>query len=638
MSRLLLKLSLCLLIAANAFAGFSKQQELRPATPEELALKDVSFAPGAAAVILDWVEVDEDTQSVATEYYRVKILTEEGRKYADVEVPYLAGYPFGGRVTDIAARTIQPDGRIVPFNGKVYDKVLLKAGGVRVRAKTFSLPDVQPGSILEYRYQRRWAAEMLLNTSWIIQRDIPVMHAHMTLRPYEGSYNTYFTYYNLPTGKTPQEVKGRGRGYELELTDVPPFPDEQYAPPADALKMRVNFFYTMGRVESAEFWKQQSSGWNKSVESFLGKPKALAAVVQPLTGKNELETLQNIYAKVQTFKNLSFEDEVDADGKKNAGQVVEKSEGYRSEINRAFVALARAAGIDATVVLVATRDRHFFTPTITDAEQVDAEIAVVNLDGKTVYLDPGTPTAPFGVISWEKSNTAGIRAAKGATAEFKNVAEQAPDQAVTRRSADLRLNGDVLEGTITATFTGQEALSRRLRTWGDDDATRTKDLEDEAKGWFPDGATVKLTQVTGATTHAEPLVAKFDVTLPGLVSEAGSRTVLPISVFEANGKNPFAPTERKHSVYYPYPFREEDDVKVTLPESMSLADTPAPAALKGGALNYANEVRKNGNAVTFTRSMSVDTMLIETQQYRPLRNFYSAMVAADQKPLVLVTK
>ncbi len=638
MSRIVLAVSLCALAAANAFAGFSKDQDFRPATPEELALKDVAYAPGAAAVILDWVEIDDDPLSVSSEYYRIKILTEDGRKYADVEVPYLAGYDVGGRVTDISARTIQPDGRIVPFDGKVYDKIIYKSGGLRVRAKTFSLPDVQPGSILEYRYQRRWADNLLMNTYWTIQRDIPVLRARMSLKPYDtrGEYQSYFTYHNLPPGKTPTLTPRKT--YELELTDVPVYQSEDFAPPEDSLKTRVAFYYTDRRVDPTKFWVAQSAKWNKSIESYIGKPDKLRTQVQPLAGKEPMETLRNIYAKVQTFRNLSFEDETSASDKKDAAAVVAKGEGYRTEINRAFVALARAAGLEANVVRVGPRDRFFFSPNVPDEGQMNGEIAAVTIGGQRRYFDPGTPTAPFGIVSWEKSSVLGMRIAKGPAASIESVADQKPEDAVMRRSADLRLSGDVLEGSITATFTGQEALGRRLRTWGEEEAERTKDLEDEAKGWFPDGATVKLTEVTGATSYAEPLVVKYDVTLPNLVSAAGSRTVLPISVFASSKKNPFSSATRTHAIYFRYLRREEDDVKVTLPESLSLAAVPEPAKLNAGALQYANEVKQDGSAITFKRSMSVHTIFIEAQYYRPLRTFYSAMVAADQKPLVLVSK
>jgi hypothetical protein len=89
----------------------------------------------------------------------------------------------------------------------VYDKVVYKAADVRLRAKTFSLPEVQPGSIIEYRYQKRWSAMMLMDTLWSIQREIPMLRASMSLSRIPAEFSSYFTYYNLPAGKVPEKTK-----------------------------------------------------------------------------------------------------------------------------------------------------------------------------------------------------------------------------------------------------------------------------------------------------------------------------------------------------------------------------------------------------------------------------------------------
>ena len=49
---------------------------------------------------------------------------------------------------NLHARTIRPDGTIVEFSGKAFDKSIVKARSVKYLAKTFTLPDVQVGSIL----------------------------------------------------------------------------------------------------------------------------------------------------------------------------------------------------------------------------------------------------------------------------------------------------------------------------------------------------------------------------------------------------------------------------------------------------------------------------------------------------------
>src|SRR6266404_2959206 len=124
--------------------------EWQPISPEELKMTSLPEAPGAPAVIL-YRQVDRDDGRSAHEfnYVRIKILTEEGRKYANVEIPF---FKETGTVLGIKARSIRADGSIAQFDGKVYEQTIVKAKGFKYLAKTFTLPDVQIGSIIEYHY------------------------------------------------------------------------------------------------------------------------------------------------------------------------------------------------------------------------------------------------------------------------------------------------------------------------------------------------------------------------------------------------------------------------------------------------------------------------------------------------------
>jgi hypothetical protein len=120
----------------------------QPVSADELKMTSEPKAPGAPAIIL-FREVDRDDRGLTAHedvYFRIKILSEEGRKYADVEVPF---WPGQNDIVNVHARTIRPDGKIAEFGGKAYNKEIVKARGVKYVAKTFTLPDVQIGSILE---------------------------------------------------------------------------------------------------------------------------------------------------------------------------------------------------------------------------------------------------------------------------------------------------------------------------------------------------------------------------------------------------------------------------------------------------------------------------------------------------------
>src|SRR5438876_10400664 len=134
-------LAALLALASNTSAK-ERIDDFRAATPQELAMTAVPFAPGAPAVILDWVQWRDDVESRETAYLRIKILTDDGKKYGDVAIPYI---PLIASLDRIEARTTRPDGTVVPFNGKTFEKLIIRTGGVRVISKTFSLPDLKPG-------------------------------------------------------------------------------------------------------------------------------------------------------------------------------------------------------------------------------------------------------------------------------------------------------------------------------------------------------------------------------------------------------------------------------------------------------------------------------------------------------------
>src|SRR5258708_1592132 len=130
-----------------------------PITPEERQMKEVPEDPGAAAVLLYYADYINDDAKSEFIYKRIKVLKEDGKKYANVEIeigPLIS-------LNDLKARTIRPDGSIVDFDGKPFDKVLFQGRSIKVLVKSFTLPEVEVGSIIECRYN--------LQSDWLLTSD-----------------------------------------------------------------------------------------------------------------------------------------------------------------------------------------------------------------------------------------------------------------------------------------------------------------------------------------------------------------------------------------------------------------------------------------------------------------------------------
>ena len=105
-------LAFCMLATRTARAGIGFQ----PILPDEIKMTSEPLAPGAPAIIL-YRQVDRDDNghtSHEDNYFRIKILTQDGRNYANVEIPFLKG---SENVVNVKARTIRPDGSIADFGG-----------------------------------------------------------------------------------------------------------------------------------------------------------------------------------------------------------------------------------------------------------------------------------------------------------------------------------------------------------------------------------------------------------------------------------------------------------------------------------------------------------------------------------------
>jgi len=357
---------LCLLSLVTLKSPASSGEDWLPITPEELKMTSEPKAPGAPAVYL-YRQVGRDDVEFREHYYaRIKILTEEGRKYADIEIPFLKGQ---GSIKNIQARTIQPDGSIVNFDGKIYEKTIVKAKGVKFLAKTLTMPNAQPGSIVEFRYTRFLPEDYVFDSRWLLSEELFTKHAKFSLHP-SSRFDLQWSWpRGLPPGTNPPAMDHHI--VRLETQDIPAFQIEDYMPPQDEMKYRVDFRYG-GSLERDpdKFWKEEAEKQYRGIDSFTDRHQAMEQAVAQIVSPADTpeQKLQNIYDRCQKIHNTSYEREKSQQELarhkpaeiQNVEDVWKLGYGTGWEITWLFVALTRAAGFDASPALISTRNTHFF--------------------------------------------------------------------------------------------------------------------------------------------------------------------------------------------------------------------------------------------------------------------------------------
>lgn len=639
----LMTLALVALVASYSAIRTTTADEWLPISPEELKMTSVPEAPGAPAIFL-YRQVDRnDETSSEYNYVRVKILSEEGRKYADVEIPFFKG---AEDIRQIKARTIRPDGTIAGFDGKVYEKTIVKARGVKYLAKTFTLPDVQVGGIIEYHYTKSWDQLIYFKESqWLLSDELFTKDAKFSLKPVQSFTIRWGWPRGLPQGMDPpKDEKGM---IHAEARNIPAFPVEDFMPPENEMKYRVEFIYTQGNDEKEpdKFWKKEGKKFDEEVEAFASKRRAMEQAVAQIVSPNDPPDLkaQKIYAKVQQLRNLSYEAEKTEQEVKRAKQketfsvedVWKHGYGDGRQLDWLYLGLTRAAGIESYPVLISRRSNYFFQPRAMNPNQLNDNVVLLKLNGKDVYCDPGTAFTPFGLLPWSETAVSGLRLDKEGGSW---VTTTLPESAISKieRKADMKLRDDgTLEGKLAITFSGLEAVYRRMEQRNEDEANRKKFLEDQVREYVPAGIDVELTNKPDWGSSSDKLVAEYDLKVPGWASGAGRRALFPVGLFSATEKHLFDHAQRVHPIYFEFPFQKTDDVVIELPLGWQASSTPKAVNQDAKAITYTMKAEEDKGTLRLTRELRVNTIMVDSKSYPLLRGFFQMVRNGDEQQIVL---
>ena len=664
LGRTLLRLSLLSALISLSTASARAQQWTAP-TPEELSMTLQSQVPGAAAVYLNREEITDDKLHMFSIYTRIKVLTDLGKEFSNIELNY-AHFSQGGNATidEIQGRTIHPDGTIIPFTGKPYEKLIEKGQGVKVMAKVFTMPDVEVGSIIEYRYKLRYDDHYFIPPDWYIQSNLFTRKAHYTWRPTtqslvsnddRGQLTNSIAWYPIlppgtelknthlpPSGPNPVEQNV----FDLDVKDVPPAPHEDFMPPIRSLSYRVLFYYTPYR-SGAEFWKSETKYWSKMRDKFITPGPAVTAAVKDIIVPSDTQDqkVRKIYAAVMKLENTSYTREHSGAEEKaqgfkevhNTDDIWTRKRGNDDQIAELFVAMVRAAGMKAYLARVTNRDNNVFLPGYLSLSQLNDDLAIVNIDGKEQYFDPGSRYCPYQHLAWKHNMALGIRQ----TDSGGDFAESPPESYTysrTQRIADLTIDQQsAVTGNISMTYMGSPALRWRQRSLTGDSTSLERELRTSVERLVPTGMEVKVASINDLEDYEKPLVVKFDVK-GTLGSSTGKRLLIPGDIFEANSKPTFPHEKREIPVYFQYAHMNQDAVRVKFPSTFTLESLPSTEKfnLDKNAV-YGMTAESTPTSYTVRRNYSLGEIIFVPKQYGDLRSFFSKLETKDQETVVLTT-
>jgi len=629
--------------------------------PDELKMTSDLQAPGAAAVYFNIEEIANDPLHYQSYYARIKVLTEKGKELATVELPYLRG---NTKIADIKGRTIHADGTIYPLTVKPEDLMVSKTGTLQIGKKVFTLPNVEVGSILEYRYDLRYDDNEFSSPQWEIQRPYFVHAAHYSFTPFkafmpEGTpdkttsmsltdsrgreVNSLIWWSHLPPGLV---VKTSMNGsYSVDVTDIPPIPDEEWMPPIESLLYKVNFYYSFAR-NASDYWVSESKFWSKDVDKFAEPSKAIKSAVDGLIapGDSDLDKAKKLYAAVEALDNTDYSrhksetemKQLKIKEARHAEDTWAQKSGSSEDIAMLYLAMLRAAGLTAYAVKVVDRDRGIFDPAYQSLEQLDTTLVVLSTGGQETILDPGEKLCPFGTLNWRHSDARGLGQSSQGISISTTPAQIYKTNSVNRVT-DLTLDAQGgITGQIQIVMTGQEALRWRQFALRNDDAELKKRFERDLDNLLPEGVEAHVDHFLSVDQSDVNLIAIVKVT-GSLGTATAKRILLPGLFFATRSHTPFVNEEKRlEPVDMHYGDVISDDVTYHLPAGAAVEGAPQDTSVSWhGHAAFILKSKATADKIEIANSLARGFSIAKPEEYQDLRGFYQKVDAAEQAELVL---
>ncbi len=641
--------------------------EWREITSAELGMKAPKVESDADAEAIFWeVRIDDsDSSDLSKKHYvRVKIFTERGReKYSKIDIPYVKGI----KIKDIAARIIRPDGSIVEIQkSEIFEREIVKTNKVKVKAKSFAIPNIEPGVIVEYRYREVFDNSGAIGLELEFQRDIPIQELSYFYKPFKKKTPRYQSY-NFSDTKFVEDDKGF---WVARRTNIPAFKEERYMPPVNSVRpwmqlqgidvnltnvrnsgFSTTFSFSIKNPQNvSQYWGAVGAEQAFLVEFMNKKSKELTKVAEQIvaSAKTDDEKLQKLYIFTQTqIRNTSFDPAITDDereklpGVKKIEDVLKNKVANSMYIDMLFGALANAAGFETRIALAPDRSQTIFDPKMTNEDFVKPRCIAVKVGENWKFLNPGVSFLPYGKLVWYEEDVWALLIGEKFTS-WEKTPLSGENETVSKRSGKLTVSEDgTLQGKLRLENSGQMAIEYRMENFDKSVEKQESDLKDEINERFST-AEISDVSIENLSDPTKPIVIQYYLKVPNFAQKTGKRLFIQPGVFEY-GKTPiFSSADRKYDVYIPYPWSEDDSIEIKLPDGFTLDNADSPGEIadqqKISLLNVSMSINNSTNTLLYKRKFYFGgggNLLFPASSYVPVKALFDGFHKANSHIITL---
>lgn len=599
------------------------------------------YPDAGAIIILDEGEMeitpqDKMYQSVFYRHRILKVLNMQGQKYANVAIPYSPE----SYVDNIQARTISPEGKITVLEKKNIFDVNLYPNFIFFsdqRAKLFTMPALEDGAVIEYRYQLRIPIKTL-GHSWSFQNEAPTLVSRFSLyEPFDTdiNYRLYGIDIEPDIKKAPKNFKS---SYIWETRDIPPVKSEFGMPPANEYIAHLKI-----APLGIKAWDDVSLWYYDLSEPRIKAGEAVKQLAQQLTNgiNNEEEKLKRIYEWVRDHvRYIAVSIGIGGFQPHPAEDILKNRYGDCKDMSTLLCSLAREAGLEAHEVIISTWYSGKADTSLPSPYHFNHVIAYCPYVGDSgIWMDATEKGCPFGELPWYDQGMEVLVVGEKGKANIQTTPRTVPES-----------NYTLLDWNIELDSTGFATVRGKTKLWGAFASEKREDVifssPERQKQWFEtylagrcSGVLLDSLKIEGLDPVVDPLTIFYTFhTSTFAIARSEKLMFCPgdISAFEL--PDYFRSKDRTNPIQFRFGSKFELNLNIQIPEGWQVEDVNKNDSLvtKFGIAKWENSVSGNVLKVFSNKLLLGDK--IDAGDYPDFQKFLDSVSEKDLREVLIVKK
>ncbi len=377
-------------------------------------------------------------------------------------------------------------------------------------------------------------------------------------------------------------------------------------------------YYLSSGTNYKNYWEDTASRYERVIKQSYRKGSVKQALerIRPAPDGTLNDKLRAIYdwmaanvtrSGLRTFEELRQDDGDDKNRRDSVRQILETGEGSAWDFRVAFIALARAIGAEAWIVLVSDRTENYWDEELKSVYQFDTQVVAVGAPGtlppELTLVDPGSGL-DFGRIPWWVTGNTGLLARAKDGGPLLLLGASAEDN---RSEASVKVhfeeNNELSVMQWESGGTGQVGLLERRYLRSLSPRERSERIDELC------GASATNDVVSAEVEGLEGLTVPFKLSCE---TEAVTDLTADIGRYQISWSGPWIKSvpdlpegQRTHNILYRYPHVDVAHISVEAPAGFVSKEVPPTQKLQGPFCAYLVEFHKTDSGYEVKRQMVV---------------------------------